>query len=70
MKNPAGANEVLRTLALEDGELNPAYTDDRLHLNADGYRAWLNELVPGLERARQLPPNSRAIQLPDLGGAA
>ncbi|MEY9854063.1 lysophospholipase L1-like esterase [Leifsonia sp. EB41] len=57
-------------MALEDGELNPAYTDDRLHLNAEGYRAWLGELVPGLERARQLPPNSRAIQLPDLGGAA
>lgn len=57
-------------MALEDGELNPAYTDDRLHLNADGYRAWLGELVPGLERARQLPPSSRAIQLPDLGGAA
>ncbi|MEN2739041.1 SGNH/GDSL hydrolase family protein [Microbacterium sp. X-17] len=56
-------------LALEDGELNPAYTDDRLHLNAEGYRVWLGELVPGLERARQLPPNSRAIQLPDLGGA-
>ncbi|MFE4470367.1 SGNH/GDSL hydrolase family protein [Leifsonia sp. NPDC056824] len=56
-------------MALEDGELNPAYTDDRLHLNAEGYRAWLGELVPGLERARQLPPNSRAIQLPDLGGA-
>ena len=57
-------------LALEDGELNPAYTDDRLHLNAEGYRVWLGELVPGVERARQLPPNSRAIQLPDLGGAA
>ena len=57
-------------MALEDGELNPAYTDDRLHLNAEGYRVWLGELVPGLERARQLPPNSRAIQLPDLGGAA
>ncbi|QNE34767.1 SGNH/GDSL hydrolase family protein [Leifsonia shinshuensis] len=57
-------------MALEDGELNPAYTDDRLHLNPEGYRAWLAELVPGLERARQLPPSSRAIQLPDLGGAA
>jgi lysophospholipase L1-like esterase len=57
-------------LALEDGELNPAYTDDRLHLNAEGYRVWLGELLPGLERARQLPPSSRAIQLPDLGGAA
>ena len=57
-------------MALEDGELNPAYTDDRLHLNAEGYRVWLGELLPGLERARQLPPSSRAIQLPDLGGAA
>ena len=57
-------------MALEDGELNPAYTDDRLHLNAEGYRVWVSELIPGLERARQLPPNSRAIQLPDLGGAA
>ncbi|CAM5271734.1 SGNH/GDSL hydrolase family protein [Leifsonia shinshuensis] len=57
-------------MALEGGELNPAYTDDRLHLNEEGYRVWLSELVPGLERARQLPPNSRAIQLPDLGGAA
>lgn len=57
-------------MALDDGELNPVYTDDRLHLNEEGYRMWLSELVPGLERARQLPPSSRAIQLPDLGGAA
>ncbi len=57
-------------LALEDGELNPAYTEDRLHLTADGYRAWAGELAPALERLRQLPPSSRAIQLPDLGGAA
>jgi lysophospholipase L1-like esterase len=57
-------------MAVQSGELNPAFSDDRLHLNEEGYRAWLNELIPGLERARQLPPNSRAIQLPDLGGAA
>ncbi|WP_223695125.1 GDSL-type esterase/lipase family protein [Leifsonia poae] len=54
-------------LALEDGELNPAYSDDRLHLNAEGYRIWVDELVPALERVRQLPPTSRAITLPDLG---
>jgi lysophospholipase L1-like esterase len=55
-------------LALEDGELNPRYSDDRLHLNQDGYTAWVNELIPALERTRELPPSSRAIQLPDLGG--
>ena len=55
-------------LALEDGELNPAYSDDRLHLNEAGYSAWLAELKPAIERLRQLPPSSRAIQLPDLGG--
>lgn len=56
-------------LALEDGELNPAFSDDRLHLNEAGYDAWVAELVPALERLRSLPPSSRAIQLPDLGGA-
>ena len=33
-------------LALEDGELNPAFSDDRLHLSAAGYDAWLGELRP------------------------
>ena len=55
-------------LALEDGELNPAYSDDRLHLNEAGYGAWLGELKPALERLRQQPPSSRSIQLPDLDG--
>ncbi len=55
-------------LALEDGELNPTFTEDRLHLNESGYAAWLAELQPALERLRQQPPSSRAIQLPDLGG--
>jgi lysophospholipase L1-like esterase len=55
-------------MALEDGELNPAYSDDRLHLNEAGYSAWLAELKPAIERLRQLPPSSRSIQLPDLGG--
>ena len=39
-------------LAEADGELNPAYSEDRLHLNAAGYEAWLSEL----------PPMSRPIQ--------
>lgn len=49
-------------LALEDGELNPAYSQDRLHLNAAGYEAWLSELRPALERLRDEPPMSRPIQ--------
>ncbi|HAM25376.1 MAG TPA: hypothetical protein DCP11_01360 [Microbacteriaceae bacterium] len=49
-------------MALEDGELNPAYSDDRLHLNAAGYEAWLSELRPALERLREQPPMSRPIQ--------
>jgi lysophospholipase L1-like esterase len=55
-------------MALDDGELNPAYSDDRLHLNEAGYDAWLSELVPALERVHDLPPSSRPIRLPELGG--
>ncbi|WP_314147653.1 SGNH/GDSL hydrolase family protein [uncultured Leifsonia sp.] len=66
----AGWLDLWPALALPDGELNPAFTEDRLHLNEAGYRAWAAELVPAIERVRQLPPSSRAIQLPDLGGAA
>ncbi|WP_368499572.1 SGNH/GDSL hydrolase family protein [Herbiconiux sp. A18JL235] len=54
-------------MAEEDGELNPAYTEDRLHLNAAGYEAWLSELEPALERVQGLPPSSRPIRLPELG---
>ncbi|WP_378146750.1 SGNH/GDSL hydrolase family protein [Cnuibacter sp. UC19_7] len=53
-------------MALEDGRLNEAYTDDGLHLNEAGYEAWLSELVPGVERVRDLPPSSRPIRLPEL----
>ncbi|WP_226657828.1 SGNH/GDSL hydrolase family protein [Leifsonia sp. LS1] len=66
----AGWLDLWPAMALEDGELNPAYTEDRLHLNAEGYRVWAGELAPALERVRELPPSSRAIELPDLGGAA
>ncbi|HEY0260483.1 MAG TPA: GDSL-type esterase/lipase family protein [Lacisediminihabitans sp.] len=49
-------------MALEDGELNPAFSDDRLHLNEAGYQAWLAELRPGLERLREEPPMTRPMQ--------
>lgn len=51
------------TMALEDGELNPEYSEDRLHLTAAGYQAWLSELRPALERLRDQPPMSRPIQI-------
>jgi lysophospholipase L1-like esterase len=54
-------------MALDDGELNPDYSTDRLHLNDAGYQAWLSELVPALERVHDLPPSSRPIRLPELG---
>jgi lysophospholipase L1-like esterase len=50
-------------LALEDGELNPAYSDDRLHLNDAGYEAWLAELRPAIERLEDAPPMSRPISI-------
>jgi lysophospholipase L1-like esterase len=50
------------TFALEDGELNPLYSDDRLHLNSAGYDAWLSELRPGLVRLRDMPPMTSPIQ--------
>jgi lysophospholipase L1-like esterase len=53
-------------LALEDGELNPVYTPDRLHLNDEGYQAWLAELRPALDRLRDQPPMSGVITLPRM----
>ena len=55
--------ELWPAFALEDGELNPAYSDDRLHLTAAGYDAWLDELRPALDRLRELPPMTTPIQI-------
>jgi lysophospholipase L1-like esterase len=49
--------------AQEDGEIDPAYSDDRLHLTEDGYRAWVDELLPALERLDGAPPMSRPITI-------
>ncbi len=49
-------------MALEDGELNPMFSDDRLHLNSAGYDAWLSELRPALVRLRDLPPMTSPIR--------
>ncbi len=58
--------DVWPALALDDGELNPVYSADRLHLNDEGYEAWLGELRPALERLRDQPPMSGAITLPRI----
>ncbi|MDQ1571059.1 MAG: hypothetical protein QOF79_1733 [Actinomycetota bacterium] len=50
-------------LALDDGELSPEYTNDRLHLTEPGYQAWLSELRPALERLHDAPPMSRPISI-------
>lgn len=50
-------------LAFEDGELNPRFTDDRLHLTIDGYDAWTAELLPALERLREAPPMTGTISI-------
>lgn len=50
-------------LAREDGEINPDFSDDRLHLNDEGYRVWLQELRPALERLEEAPPMSRPLAI-------
>ena len=49
-------------LADESGEaLRPEFTTDGVHLSDEGYRAWVAELLPGLERLRGEPPMSRPL---------
>jgi len=50
-------------LAMDDGELSTEYTDDRVHLSEAGYKAWLDELYPALERLKEAPPMSRPISI-------
>jgi lysophospholipase L1-like esterase len=49
--------------ALEDDSMDPRFSDDQLHLNEDGYQAWLAELMPALERLRELPPMTSPIRI-------
>lgn len=50
----AGWLDLWPTFATTEGDLNPDYTEDGLHLNTAGYQAWVSELIPALELARQL----------------
>ncbi|WP_144758553.1 GDSL-type esterase/lipase family protein [Curtobacterium sp. 9128] len=57
--------------ALADGDhLAEQFTDDGLHLTDDGYRAYVGELAPALERLRGLPPMSRPITAIELDEAS
>lgn len=47
----------------EDGEIDPAYSGDQLHLNDAGYAAWLAELRPAFERLREQPPMSAPLRI-------
>lgn len=49
--------------AREDGEIRPELSVDRLHLTEEGYRLWLDELRPALERLEGAPPMSRPISI-------
>lgn len=51
------------TFALEDGSIDPQFSRDQLHLNDEGYRAWVAELLPALERLRELPPMTSPIKV-------
>jgi lysophospholipase L1-like esterase len=50
-------------LGMDDGELSPEFTNDRLHLNDAGYEAWLTELRPALDRLREAPPMTAPISI-------
>lgn len=47
--------------AMDDGELSPEYTDDRLHLNDAGYEAWLELLRPAFARLKDARPMTQPI---------
>jgi lysophospholipase L1-like esterase len=48
-------------LAQPDGELDLAYSEDRLHLTDAGYEAWLAVLKPAVEDIFARPPVTSAI---------
>lgn len=49
--------------AQADGEIDPEFSTDRLHLTEDGYAAWLAELRPALDRLEDAPPMSMPIKI-------
>lgn len=52
------------TFAQDDGEIDAELSPDRLHLSENGYRAWLEALVPALDALLRTAPRTRPISLP------
>ncbi|SDK04899.1 Lysophospholipase L1 [Cryobacterium psychrotolerans] len=50
-------------MAEPDGELSAAFTNDRLHVNDEGYAAWVAELGPALETLFLHAPTTTAIPI-------
>jgi len=61
--------DVWPALALDDGELNPAYSSDRVNLNEAGIDALRGELAPAIERLESAAPMSRPISIIPPGAA-
>jgi len=53
-------------LAQPDGEIEAAYSDDRLHLNDAAYAVWVSELKPALQFLFQCPPSSTALPIQQI----
>jgi len=62
--------DVWPALALDDGELNPAYSSDRVNLNEAGIDALRSELAPAIERLESAAPMSRPISIVRPGAAS
>ena len=51
------------TFAQPDGAIDPALSDDVLHLTPEGYQAWLADLRPGLEILFERSPSTSSIPI-------
>jgi lysophospholipase L1-like esterase len=55
--------DLWSVLAQPDGELDLAYSEDRLRLTPAGYDAWLTELRPALQQLFERPPTTTSIPI-------
>jgi lysophospholipase L1-like esterase len=55
--------DLWATLAEPDGELDMAYSEDRLHLNEAGYDVWIALLKPAVEEIFERPPVTVSIPI-------
>ena len=57
----AGYLDLWPLLAEPDGEMSTGFSDDRLHLNAEGYATWLAEMKLALDVLFEAPLTTSAI---------